>query len=607
MTNSLSIALLAVLLTASGVGANPGDLDSSFGTGGMVITTVATSQQPSVVVQQPDGKLLVAGTSGSASNTDFTLLRYATDGSLDPSFGTGGVVFTDFDLRDGISSIALQADGRIVAAGGTGPTTGNQDFALARYNADGSLDPAFGTGGKVRTALSADNDRSQGVVVLPDGKIVAAGYWDYGVVGHFLDFALVRYDSSGNLDATFGSGGIATPPLCVDCSPPANTLLLQSDGKLVLGGSVTANNPSAALNDFVLARYNADGTLDGSFGSGGSVFTDFNATTFGDELRGIAMQPDGKLVAAGLADSAIALARYDTNGTLDPSFGTAGKVTQTIAPLANGYAVVAQPDGKLVVGGLVVTSSANPAVIRLNPDGSLDTSFGTGGATVTPFGPFGDTYLALLRQPDGKLVAVGRTASGSVQRIALARYHGACGDAPVVGCNVSNDKAVLLIKDDGVNAGRRKVVFNWLKGNTDFADFGDPTASTNYEVCIFDGGGGVLSLSAAAGESCVDEGCWSKLGRPGNESGVRYLDRENPTRHDGLKKLLAKSSSAGKAKVALLARGTAIPSIRMDSALTYPVTAQVVNSEGKCWEQQFSSGDERRNDGSTFRAVHRVP
>ena len=243
-----------------------GSLDTSFGIGGSVVTGLLRGSD---VVIQPDGKIVVAGDSpGPQMNGDFAVARFNSDGSLDTSFGIGGVATADVSAEgDQAFAVALQSNGKIVAAGRAFNFNNGTfvDFALARFNGDGSLDAGFGNGGKVTTHFGfRDNEQALDVAIQPDGKIIAAGT----VVATFSDFALARYNIDGSLDAGFGNGGKVTTDFFID-DDVANGLALQSDGRIVAAGF--AANPSTFSFDFALARFNGDGSLDAGFGSGGKV------------------------------------------------------------------------------------------------------------------------------------------------------------------------------------------------------------------------------------------------------------------------------------------------------------------------------------------------
>jgi uncharacterized delta-60 repeat protein len=412
--------------------ASPGDLDPTFGTGGKVTTDfVGGHDQARALVVTADGRLVAAGlATGEATNLDFALARYNPDGSLDPSFGNGGEVTTDFGgfpPDDHAHSLVQQADGKLVVAGGVFRSDGDfdNDFALARYNPDGSLDASFGNGGIVLTDF-ADGEEAHALALQADGKLVAAGVAFTSGAGQM--FGLARYNPDGSLDASFGNGGTVTTAFGSGIVQPSG-LAVQADGKLVAAGSVLVGSTL----DFALVRYQPNGTLDQTFGKAGRVTTQI--TRSDDDAQALALQADGKLVLAGSANVGghfdFALARYRPNGTLDRTFGKAGKVTTDFtgpdnSDAANALAV--QADGKLVAAGVAFTGGVGEdfALARYQRDGSLDPAFGTGGKVTTDFA--GSTAFesvnALAVQADGNLVAAGvaQVAAGAQPDFALARY-----------------------------------------------------------------------------------------------------------------------------------------------------------------------------------------
>jgi uncharacterized delta-60 repeat protein len=405
---------------------NAGDLDPTFGDGGKVITEFPGSggQYGFSVALQPDGRIVAAG--GSAGG--FALARYNSDGSLDSSFGQNGTVTTSFGGNlENASSVALQSDGRIVAAGYTWPPgTLGARFALARYNTDGSLDTSFGTDGKVITSFGGAYSEAFSVAVQADGRIVAAGT---GSSGDAPRFALARYNSDGSLDTSFGSGGLVTTSFGGSGDDLIQGMTLQPDGRIVAVGFATPVSGSAT---FALARYNSDGSLDTSFGSGGLVTTSFLGMF--DRAQSVAVQPDGRIVAAGFTqvgylDYNFALARYNSDGSLDGSFGTDGKVLTSFGGSyfdAEAYSVALQTDGRIVAAGFgYVGFTSQFGVARYNSDGSLDSTFGNSGLVTTSFGA-GTAPRAgsVVVQPDGHILAGGYTDISGPTRFALARYEG---------------------------------------------------------------------------------------------------------------------------------------------------------------------------------------
>ncbi len=316
-----------ILLTffSIAVSAQAGELDSTFDGDGIVTTSIGTDADLArSIVLQPDGKLVVAGQAEVGTNFDFALVQYNIDGTLDYSFGTDGKVTTAIGSKDeGASQVIIQPDGKLVAAGYT--LSGNfNDFALVRYNTDGTLDSSFDGDGKVTTDFSSNDDRAYSIALQTDEKIVAAGY---AIIGFSIHFALARYNTDGTLDIAFDDDGISTTPIGFSAGY-IYSVAIQPDGKIVATGF--SNNYTD--DDFTLARYNTDGTLDTSFSSDGKVITAIGFSN--DQAFSMALQSDGKIIATGYSwngtDGDFALVRYNIDGTLDNSFGTDGIVTTAV-------------------------------------------------------------------------------------------------------------------------------------------------------------------------------------------------------------------------------------------------------------------------------------
>jgi uncharacterized delta-60 repeat protein len=289
-----------------------GTLDPTFNTTGTVLTDFSgcgglgcsREEGPWALAIQSDGKIVAAGGSDASSYPpDFALARYLPDGTLDPTFNGTGKVLTDFSIgfegRDTAYALAIQSDGKIVAAGAAEDANGSSDFALARYNPDGTLDPTFNATGMVLTDFTGSGglDVALSMAIQPDGKIVAAGT------------ALARYNPDGTLDPTFnGTGKVLTDFSGSGSGDGALSMAIQSDGKIVAAGSSDASGSI----DFALARYRSSGRLDRRFGANGKVLTDFTRSF--DDAQALAIQSDGKIVAAGasraIGTSDFALARY---------------------------------------------------------------------------------------------------------------------------------------------------------------------------------------------------------------------------------------------------------------------------------------------------------
>ncbi len=418
---ALSVVFVTVLLATGAMTppayAAPGDMDPSFGDGGWATIDIGLCCAGPEMARTPRGEIILAGTTWgprrdppSVRDWDFALARFTRDGKLDPSFGDGGVVLTDYGDRaadrgetdDTLRAMDVLPNGTIVAAGEVRDRSGERDFALARYRRDGRLDPSFGDGGKVRLDLGNSPDRILALALYPDGRILAGGataepgsifpfvpvlarfnpdgsldssFGDGGIVrmrlasqtaeftavdiqrdGKILAVSqgsVLRFNSDGSLDTTFGDGGI------VDVFSPGDifAIAVQSRGKIILGGGRVPLGM-----DFRLVRLNPDGSVDTSFGDGGEVITDFDGQN--ELVTDLALQPNGTIVAVGHSWAGegppdgnwghdFAVARYDRDGRLDPRFGEGGKVLTEFGPQSRvaASAVVVEPRGDITIAG----------------------------------------------------------------------------------------------------------------------------------------------------------------------------------------------------------------------------------------------------------------
>lgn len=342
---------------------------------------------------------------------------------LDPTFGTGGVASTDFTgFGDSVAAMAIQPDGKIIAAG-SAYTGASFDFALVRYDTNGALDTSFGGTGKVTLDFNGNRDQAYGLALQSDGKILVAG--TAVSAGTTSDLALARFDANGILDPGFGIGGKVLTALTAN-DDEIHKIVLQTDGKIVATGAVNFGNSNS---DIVVARYSGNGALDSGFGGGaGYVVLDyFGGQDEGNGVAVLTngkLLVAGKCLA-GPSPSSIAVARLNSDGSSDTSFGTTGKRTYRVGAADIGNALVVQPDGKFLVGGTTSSLSdqltgANFALYRFNADGSPDTSFAAGGVAITNiFGNSVDSILALALQTDGKIVAAGQAR----ENIGVARFN----------------------------------------------------------------------------------------------------------------------------------------------------------------------------------------
>ncbi len=400
-------------------------LDSTFGDNG--ISTFAMNGRAMASAIQADGKVVIGGYRAISNNPVFAVLRYNVNGSLDSTFGADGVVTTSFGAGSAVlNGIAIQADGKIVAAGSA--TSNARYMAIARYNTDGSLDSTFNATGKVVTDIAGSDDVANGIVIQTNGKIVVGGYSHDATK---RNFALLRYNTNGSLDSTFNADGIAITSIGT-ADDNAKAIALQTDGKIVLAGYCRVGTKV----HFALARYSSNGSLDNTFDTDGMLTTAIG--TSNNYLSAMALQGDGKIVVAGMTDDAgsfgysFALARYNSDGSLDNSFNANGKVvTKLSATLSQAYAIAIQPDGKILAAGYKDTNSLNVVMVlvRYNTDGSLDMSFNDNGQVVPPLGNEDDEAESLSLQADGKIIMAGTTRVGTEYHFAVLRYNNDIGTA----------------------------------------------------------------------------------------------------------------------------------------------------------------------------------
>jgi uncharacterized delta-60 repeat protein len=417
------ITTLFWLTGAAPVLAQAGTLDTTFSGDGKVATNF-TPRGDFIwaTALQADGKIVAAGGAGVGTGGagTFALARYDTDGTLDSAFGGDGRVVTQMTLKpDVIQAVAIQADQKIVAAGRVGGSGGR--YGLARYNPNGTLDMSFGGDGKVMTNLTTRWDHAWGVAIQPDGKIVVVGA--SGVGGGA--FSALRYNPGGTLDTSFSSDGKVITHFTTG-DDWAWDVALQADGKIVVGGVAGAprSNKSVAL-----VRYNANGSLDTSFGGDGKVMR--NLTPGWDDASGIEIQADGKLVTAGATGGfggQLLVLRIEADGTPDTTFSGDGKAATNFTARDDfAWDLALQADGKIVAAGTAgigTTGAGSFAVARYGSNGVLDTTFSGDGKVATNVTPRVDVATAVAIQADGAIV-VGGEVGGSGGRFGVVRYLGA--------------------------------------------------------------------------------------------------------------------------------------------------------------------------------------
>ncbi len=439
------LVIVAIIASSTLAMAQAGSLDTTFGTGG-IFTTSYTQYDTTInsaAAIQSDGKIVLGGTIPGGDSQVAALIRLNTNGTLDSSFGSGGVVTSDFDLTDGavVTAIAIQPNGQILA-GAVGALL--IQSAVGRFNANGTLDTTFGTGGfAISNSVGSGEGTLSFMALQADGKILITGG---GLMG--------RYTSTGQPDHTFGESGVA--PLI---SAQTTAIAVQTDGKIVVTTGIGAP-PTLTTEQFLpvqqagaVARYNTDGSLDTTFGISGQAACVASTAA-------VAIQSNGKIVVAGLIPSALlttesggkiimnnqtgfGVVRYNANGSVDTTFnpgggiGTGGGVITgfgSLFPASAAFALAIQSDGEIVVAGQAGIgngngdySSSSFVLARYTTGGHLDTAFGSNGTVLTSLSQPISLVNTLLLQSDGKIVAAGNTGTargrGEYQdNFAVARY-----------------------------------------------------------------------------------------------------------------------------------------------------------------------------------------
>lgn len=384
------------------------------------VTSAPFGGDDSKMLRQPDGKLVIVG----GSSVDFVLARFNADGTPDASFGGAGQVTTDIMGGSNLErarAVALQPDGKLVVAGEGSPDFTTNYVTMARYNTDGTLDSSFGVGGKVFNGPVAG--RAWAVALQADGKIVVAGdqYVDNSQ-SDFGDILVARYNANGSLDTGFASSGSRTFDLA-NGTDQARNVAIQTDGKIVLSGVPVQNT---GVEPTVLARLDANGGLDSTFGTGGTLI--ISTARVGHAL---ALQPDGKLLLAGGtmgAPSSFALVRLNTDGSYDGGFGNGGAVTVSITHPTSGIgdrgtSLALLPDGRIYVAGIAGSINYDFGLARFTAAGALDTSFAGTGSMVVDFNGLEDGAESIALEPDGKIVLGGYATPTSSDGFGLVRIH----------------------------------------------------------------------------------------------------------------------------------------------------------------------------------------
>ncbi|SFL25038.1 M10 family metallopeptidase C-terminal domain-containing protein [Azotobacter beijerinckii] len=483
---------------------------SRTATGKMLIDIAGHSDLNYDLAPQPDGKILLAGQSYNpvSSNDDFSVARLNADGTLDTSLDSDGKAIVDIGGSNQGRSLTVLPDGKILLSGSS-----NGDFSVIRLNTDGSLDTSFGSDGKATFDLGR-GDYVYSMAMQPDGKILVTGRSDNGSDDNF---GVIRLNADGTLDTSFGSDGKAIFELGYS-DDQGHSVTVLPDGKILMAGSSYDYSENSTYFDLSVIQLNADGTLDTSFGTGGEATADIDGN---DDLgNSLLVQPDGKILVAGRSynpgyDTEFSVARLNANGSLDASFGSDGKASFA---LGKGYAQVnslaLQPDGKILLAG----QSYNPdnatydfSVIRLNVDGSLDTGFSGDGKAIFDIAWGNDEGHSLTVQPDGKILVSGYSYNPSGNGYDSSRY-----DFSVIRLNADGtlDKTFGALPED---------LLLTLEGNHDNNDV--LIGSDAYERLLGKSGNDVLD--GGAGRDSLNGGTGADLFRVSARDDSYRTDSEN--------------------------------------------------------------------------------
>jgi uncharacterized delta-60 repeat protein len=444
--NLLRLLLLVVTsLTASFAYAAPGDLDTTFSTDGKrTLSFFNESSRGHAVMVRPDGRIVIAGTCGPFLASYFCITQIGATGLIDDAFGSQGIGVQVVQIGDSdtVTAAALQPDGKIVVAGYCKVGT-RYDFCLARLTAAGRPDSSFDDNGQLTTDVSPNgSDYAFAIAIQSDGKIVVAGRC--GNFGQPSNFCVVRYESNGTLDDSFSSDGKASTDIVQDDT--VNAVAIQADGKIIAAGTC-ADSSSIVDERFCIVRYRTIGLVDTGFpimpARGGSN---------GDRsvVAAIVVQPDGRFVAVGYCDigssgNRACLSRYNTDGSTDLTFRSTPWPEANFTPSAAAF----RPDGKIAVAGNKGAGMSNRFVIALyNSDGTLDQSFGLDGQAVADFANTGDAAKAIAVQSDGKFVLAGECNDGTGFFVmCIARFEAANKGYRECSLDLDGDGKVLATTD----------------------------------------------------------------------------------------------------------------------------------------------------------------
>ncbi len=442
MKKSLLIAF-AIFYSVYISAQNPGDLDPTFGNGGIVTTEIGSSSFRVDIIDelavQPNGKIIAVGSSRESNmNKNYTLVRYNSDGSLDNTFGTNGIVILPNDVKNGfIRTVEVLEDGKILAGGQANNPSATDGITsrlvLFRLLSDGSLDQTFGNGGKVMGDWAGSTVVPMDMKIQRDGKIViTCDYTDR--------MTLVRYNADGTLDLSFAGCGYLVLTMHENNYSSGRNIVIQDDNKIVLAGFYEQYYEEylSTINKWVVARVNENGTMDETFGTDG--YLTMNIGSGPDFCNTVAIQSDGKIVIGGhtwVSNDpfiyAFVITRLHADGTLDTSFGTDGKFIGAYLPTDQNYIdkIVIAPESNNIYasfyvgvydGQVALEEYYDMGVLCLTADGQLNENFGDNGYSCIKINDKKNEAMDLVMQPDGKVVLAGEAYTPTGTPFALARF-----------------------------------------------------------------------------------------------------------------------------------------------------------------------------------------
>ncbi|MEO6334658.1 MAG: carboxypeptidase regulatory-like domain-containing protein [Pyrinomonadaceae bacterium] len=461
MCKYLSIGLSILLALTFSASAQP-ELDLTFNQTGKRTTSLWGPSAGTCAIVQPDNKIIVGGVAGNGG-TNFVFVRYTADGAIDNTFGAAGFVETDIvpNASDGPAALALQSDGKIIAVGIANSQANQGDVAIVRYNSDGSLDTTFGSGGKiVQNVQQSGPDQATSVVVQPDGKIVVAGFAFANVFSYYE--IVLRFNPDGSPDQTFGISGLATSAIGggQGGGSQALSVALQADGKIVTAGS-TRTFGSGTFWDAHVIRYHSNGTRDNTFdGDGVKIFAPSTDT---DKFSAVQIQTDGKIVAGGTASGTgygFYIIRMNPDGLPDNTFDGDGRAEPSIAgPL---FSLVISPGGKInAIGSL----NNDFALARFKANGTLDTSFSDDGKFSAVIEPgWSETAYGGGYDSVGRFVLGGNAASSlAVMRLRAPDTVGISGRVLRSDGTPASNAILFLANETGVIRAARTNPFGYYR------------------------------------------------------------------------------------------------------------------------------------------------